>query len=308
VSSLSDLRLADLLTLLAAQETGTISGAARKLKVTPSQVSKAISRLERQFGVRLLSRGAHGVAATPEARRMLPRIAHAVGELRALTGARDAQDPDIELTVAGPSYLIANVVPVFAELAPRVRIRGLELPPAYLRAHVAENVFDVAIVPGGIPGHPATWTDDVVGEIRAVLLGRPSLVRKLAPLPLAHERVRALPFIVPAMIGGDRFIQLADACPLPREDRHVAHEVQSVGAALEIAARTDHVVFGPALAARRFIEGHLVAEIPVVGWDVREPLHVMCNGDRVLSRLRTALARAARMVVGEGGEGGDRSG
>jgi hypothetical protein len=31
-----------------------------------------------------------------------------------------------------------------------------------------------------------------------------------------------------------------------------------------------------------------------VGWDVREPLHVACNGDRVLSRVRGALLRAAR--------------
>ena len=65
LSGFPELRLADLLTLLAVQRTGSISGAAREMRVTPSQVSKAMARLERHFGVRLLSRGARGVATDP---------------------------------------------------------------------------------------------------------------------------------------------------------------------------------------------------------------------------------------------------
>src|SRR5579859_2580465 len=169
VGPLLELRLADLMTLLAVQRTGTISGAARELRVTPSQVSKAVSRLERHYHVRLLSRGARGVAPTPAARRMLPRIANAVEELRATGGAREDAGPEIELSIAGPAYLVALVLPSLAYLLPRARLRSIEVSPAFLRAHVSENGFDLAVVPGGIQNRPASWTSDAVGELRSAL-------------------------------------------------------------------------------------------------------------------------------------------
>jgi DNA-binding transcriptional LysR family regulator len=293
---LPELRLADLMTLLAVQRTGTISGAARELRVTPSQVSKAVSRLERHYGVRLLSRGARGVAPTPAARRMLPRIANAVEELRATNGHRQEEGPEVELAVAGPSYLVACVLPLIVSLISRARLRGLEFAPAQLRAYIAENVFDVALAPGGIHNRPASWTSESVGAIRSGLLGRPSYVASLGPLPVTVDRVRALPFIVPT-VAGDRFVAVGDDCPLSREERIVAHEAQLVGAALEFAAGTDHVVYAPLLAARRFLESGALVEIPVDGWDVREPLFVLCNSDRVLSRAHTAVVRAVQSVL-----------
>jgi DNA-binding transcriptional LysR family regulator len=257
-------------------------------------VSKAIARLERHFGVRLLTRGARGVAATAAGRQILPRVANAVEELRATNGVRDDRSPALELTVAGPSYLVAHVVPAIASALPRVRVRGLELAPAYLRASVAENVFDVALAPGGIDKRPVSWTSDEAGAIRVVLLARPSYVARLGSLPLTKDRVRSLPFVGPTRTGGDRFVALSDDCPLAWEERWIAHEVQTIGAALEFVAQTDNVVFGPAVAARRYLSaGHLV-EIPVTGWDVHSALFVLCNGDRVLSRVRNAALAATR--------------
>jgi DNA-binding transcriptional LysR family regulator len=296
-----ELRLADLVTLLAVQRAGTISGAARELRVTPSQVSKAISRLERHYGVRLLSRGARGVSPTPAARRMLPRIANAVEELRATNGHREDHGPEVELAVAGPSYLIARVLPSIINLMPGAHVRALELAPAYLRAYIAENVFDVALVPGGIHNRPAAWTSEPVGEIRSALLGRPSYVKRLGAMPLTTDRVRELPFIAPTTGGGDRFVAISDDCPLSREERIIAHEAQMVGAALELAASTDYVVYCPVLAARRFIEIGALVEIPVVDWDMREPVHVLCNGYRVLSRTHAVLVRAVRSVLDSNG-------
>jgi DNA-binding transcriptional LysR family regulator len=297
LSGFPELRLADLVTLLAVQRTGSISGAAREMRVTPSQVSKAMARLERHFGVRLLSRGARGVVATPAGRHMLPRIANAIQELRATTGLHDEQAPAQELTVAGPSYLIANVLPAMTELLPRTRVRSIELAPAVLRSRLAENVFDVALSPGPIDNRPAAWTTDGVGAMRMALFARPAYAERIGPLPLTAERVRALPFIGPAKMAGDRFVALYDDCPLSSEERWIAHEAQTIGSALEFASRTDHVVFGPNIAARRFIETGAVVEVPVAGWDVSEPLHVLCNGDRVLSRARTALVQAAQGVL-----------
>jgi DNA-binding transcriptional LysR family regulator len=267
------------------------------MRVTPSQVSKAMARLERHFGVRLLSRGARGVAPTAAGRHVLPRIANAVEELRATTGMRDDQAPALELTVAGPSYLIASVLPAMAALLPHTRVRGLELAPAALRSRVAENVFDVALSPGGIDNRPAAWTTDGVGTMRLALFARPAFAERIGPMPLTTDRVRALPFIGPAKMGGERFVALYDDCPLAPEERWIAHEAQTINAGLEFASRTDTVVFGPHIAAKRFLETGAVIELPVAGWDVREPLHVLCNGDRVLSRVRTAVVQATQEVA-----------
>ena len=288
-----ELRLSDLHTLLAVQRTGSISGAGRELRVTPSQVSKAIARLERHFGVRLLSRGARGVAPTAAGRQVLPRIANAVAELRATSAAGRGDAPAVELTIAGPCYLVAHVVPALVALLPAVRMRGLDLPPAHLRAYVAENLFDVALAPGGVDNRPAAWTVDMVGTCRSALMARPAFAKRLGSAPLTVDRVRSLPFVGPARVGGERFAAISDDCPLPWEKRWIAHEVQAVAAALEVVARSDLVVFCPVLAASRLSAAGELVEIPVEGWDVEEPLHVLCSGDRVLSRVRQAIVRAA---------------
>jgi DNA-binding transcriptional LysR family regulator len=297
VSALPELRLADLLTLLAVQRTGSISGAARELRVTPSQVSKAIVRLERHFGVRLLSRGARGVSPTAAGRQVLPRVANAVAELSATAGVRQGHAPALELTIAGPSYLVCHLLPAVVAVLPASRVRVIELAPAHLRAYVAENVFDAAVVPGGIHNLPAAWTRDEAGSCRSGLLARPAFAKRIGSLPLTADRVRALPFVGPVRAGGDRFVAIADDCPLPWEKRWIAHEAQTIGAALEFVSSTDHVVFGPVLAASRFLHSGALVELPVVGWNVREPLHVVCNGDRVLSRVRHVVVRAARGAI-----------
>jgi DNA-binding transcriptional LysR family regulator len=287
------------LTLLAVHRTGSISGAARELRVTPSQVSKAIVRLERHFGVRLLSRGARGVTPTAAGRQVLPRVAKAVAELSATVAVQhQGVEPALELTIAGPSYLVSLVLPAVVAVLPGSRVRVLELVPAQLRACVAENVFDAAIVPGGIDNLPGAWTGDIAGCCRSGLLARPSFAKRVGPLPLTVERVRALPFVGPVRPGGDRMVAIADDCPLPWEKRWIAHEAQTIGAALEFVSCTDHVVFGPVLAANRFLGTGALVELPVIGWDVRETVHVVCSGDRVLSRVRHVVVRAAREAIG----------
>jgi DNA-binding transcriptional LysR family regulator len=299
LTALSDLRLADLLTLMAVQRTGSISGAAREQRVTPSQVSKAMARLERQYGVRLLSRGARGVAPTSAGRNVLPHIAIAVEELNASIGVREDRTAAIDLTIAGPSYLVAVVLPAAMALLPRAHVRGLEFGPARLRANVAENLFDVALSPGGIENRPAAWSSDAVGTIRMGLFGRPALAKSLGQASaLCRSRSTAFVRCPSSAPLRQRGVSASSPrativrCRWPTAGSHT--KCKTIGAALEFAGRADCVVFGPFIAARRLLEGGVLVEIPVAGWNVREPLYVLCSGDRVLSRVRTAVLQAAQ--------------
>lgn len=298
--ALSELRIGDLLTFLAVHRTSSITGAARELKVTASQVSKAIARMEASSHLTLLSRSTRGVTLTEAGQRILPHVDAAVSQLR-LVKPRTDDDAPMQLTVAGPSYLVTLLLPVIATCQPRLRVRSLELPPALVRAHAADNFFDLALLTSGMNRLPATWTSERVGTIRKGLLAAPSVAKRLGPPPIAAERLRDLPFISPIYVSGGQFVGVDDDCPIRADDRRLGHQTQTLLTALELAVHSTQVVFGPLVSARRYLDAGTLVEIAVKDWNVSEELFLACNGDRVRARLRTAVAEAIRGVLDAGG-------
>src|SRR5258706_548065 len=148
-------RLADIATFLKVHRTGSITGAARELGVTPSQVSKAIMRLEAAFQGRLVTRGARGIGLSAMGRQVLPRLQQVVALMASVPRAGDP--PDGDLTLAAPSSLLSPILPRIMNALPRMRVRGLELPPELLRGYSADELFDVALVPGGTSGLSTRW-------------------------------------------------------------------------------------------------------------------------------------------------------
>lgn len=293
---LEDLRIGDLMTFLAVRRTGSITAAARELRVTPSQVSKAIARLEDHLQMTLLARSSRGVTLSEAGRKIVPNVEIAVDKLR--TMRRPSPQSALELTVAAPSYLITLFLPTIATALSGVRVRGLEMPPGLVRAYAAENIFDAALLPSGADRLPLSWTTEPVGELRKSLFASPTLAKKLGPAPLAPEILLDVPFVCPMSTADGRFVASDDDCPLSMTRRRLGHEAQTIGLALELAARTDQLVFGPTIAARRFVEDARLVAVPVQGWDVREPLYVACNSDRVLSRVQATITKAIRVELG----------
>lgn len=291
-----ELRLADLLAFLAVQRTQSVTAAARELSVTPSQISKAIARLEEHVHTRLLRRGARGVSLTESGARIAPAIAEAVAKLRAVRPF-DGSDAPLELTVAAPSYILSVALPALAKCTPPLRLRGFELPPAEIRALLAEDCFDIGIVPGRVERLPVSWTSDHAGDMRLVLFATPETAKKLAPLPTTAEKVRQLAFIGPTYRPSGRFVAVRDDCPLPESERRIAHETHTIALALELASSTGHLVYGPAIAARHYVDRGELVEVPVVGWNVSEPATVVCDGHRVLARVRTAVVAALQAAL-----------
>lgn len=289
---ISELRVGDLTTFLAVRRSGSVSGAARELGVTPSQVSKAISRLEATLRVRLFSRGARGVALSDQARLLLPHIEGAVANLQLLERRETASIT--QLTVAAPSYLISSFLPAVAMCQPQLQVRGIELAPALVRAYAPENFFEMAILARSADRMPVTWVNVKVGEIRSGLFGSPELAKKLGPLPTSVEKLRSIPFVTPIYYADGRYFAVDDDCPLTLAERKPGHAAQTIGIALEVAAQAEQLVFGPVMATRRFVATGALVEIPVRGWSVSEPLYISCNADRMLAKVQTAVVRAVR--------------
>jgi DNA-binding transcriptional LysR family regulator len=290
---LEALRLGDVLTLLAVHRCGSVTAAARELRVTPSQVSKSVARLEGTLREALLARAGRGVVLTPRARELLDTFESVVNLLRATTRARAGAR---ELTIAAPSYLAASLVPCIAEELSHLRLRALEMHPAAIRAQAADGHFHVALTPGVAP-FPKAWAQLEVGSMRSGLFASPKLASKLGRGPVTVDALRAVPFLAPLRQGVWPAAFGDDGCPLRVAERTLGHQVDTFAVGLELAARTDQLVFGPVLTARRYVEARRLVEIPVRGWKVSAPVMLTCHVDRVVARERDRAAAAVRAAL-----------
>ena len=290
----ADLRLADLETFFAVQRCGGVTSAARSLGVSPSNVSKTLTRLEAQLQIVLLSRGVHGVTLTDEALRILPDLEQAMIHLgRVFNGAHEESRM---LTCAGPSFLVSLFLPAIARALPQVRLCALELPPAVVRSLATENQFEISVIAGRTQ-LPRGWHAREVGHIRRGLFARPEVALKLAPFPVEPERLHAWPFITPVYSLNGQFVQADDDCPLGFGERRPGHKTQTLRVALDLAAEVDQLLFGPIAAARSYLEAGTLVEIPVAGWHITAPLTVACNPERLLAHDFNAVVAAVESAV-----------
>ena len=111
-------------------DAGSMSGAARRLGMSPSAVSQTIRALEQQGGVTLLHRSTRKLALTEAGERYYPHCQRMLEAARAaaqsLQLARDA--PTGELRVSAPVGFAIHIAPALAPLlaeAPQLRLRLL---------------------------------------------------------------------------------------------------------------------------------------------------------------------------------------
>lgn len=285
----ADLRFADVQALLVVERLSSITAAARHLGVTPSQVSKAVARIESHLGATLLRRSAQGVSLTESGRRLVPRLHEIMSQLHEVS--RVEEDAGTLLTVAAPSYMNLAMLPVIARALPEMRIRGLELPPSLVRTFAAANLFDATLLMGA-PRLPGSWVVTRVATCRKSVFASPRLSEQLGRTPVPVERLRAFPFVSPIYNVGGQFVPVDDDCPIPSRQRKQGHEAQTIGIALEIAAQTDQLVYGPAFAAYHHLARGAVVEVAVEGWDAKEDVHLGCNEERTLARVQSVLVAA----------------
>jgi DNA-binding transcriptional LysR family regulator len=289
------LRFDDVVTFLTVHHTRSISAAARHLQVTPSQVSKAVARLEEFVGAQLLARGSRGVAVSMAGLRAIPMLEEIARGVRDLKSQPDAS-PSIR--VAANSSILSCVAGALARDAQGVRFSCLELDPVRMRALAFEDVFDVALSSDARP-FGDVYTYEPLGEAESCLFARPALARRLGPMPVRQEDLRGVPFVMPLLLQDTRVVGGRDLCPLPFEQRTQGHAAASFGAALELATTSDHLVFGPRLAAGGQLARRELVAVDVEGWSVRWTIHLACHSTRVQAiTARTIKSVLSRWLSG----------
>jgi DNA-binding transcriptional LysR family regulator len=180
-SGMSD--ITDVRTFVRVVERGGFAAASKDLGITPSGVSKLITRLEDRLGVRLLHRTTRRLALTPEgetfhlrARDILAAIEDAEAEV-----SRSGQRPRGRLRVnCVPAFALHQLVPALPDFVARYPDIELELATTDRVVDLLEENADVGIRTG--PIEDPSLVAKKISEIRRDLFASPEyLARRGTP-------------------------------------------------------------------------------------------------------------------------------
>jgi DNA-binding transcriptional LysR family regulator len=154
---------------------GNFSLAASDLGITPSAVSKLVSRLEDRLGARLLERSTRRLALTPEgeaflarARRIVADIEEAEAEVARVRGA-----PRGKLRInSGTAFGLHQLAPSLADFLSRYPEIDIDLSITDRLVDLIEEQSDIAVRSGHIPEGP--FVQRKIADLQRVICAAPS--------------------------------------------------------------------------------------------------------------------------------------
>jgi len=284
-------RSADLETLVLVAERGSLSAAARHLGVSPSAVSKAMSRLEARLGVQLLQRSTRRVLLTPEGTQLsqgAKRLLADLAELEAEVAARSEPRGTVRISASTSTgaILLLPLVPRLLEALPGL---GLDLHFSDQVVDLAEAGIDIAIRWGALPA----------SDVIARLLGRTRQVVVASPAYLARCGVPAHPQELQRhMRLGWNYPRAIAHWPFLVEGRRVAVDVGQVIRVNDGDVMRQLALQGTGLARLSLyhawddlVQGRLVPVLDAFDCGDLEPIHAVYVGrpDRLPPRTRAVL-------------------
>jgi DNA-binding transcriptional LysR family regulator len=165
----------DLRVFVRVMDRGNFSLAASDLGITPSAVSKLVSRLEDRLGARLLERSTRRLALTPEgeaflarARRIVADIEEAEAEVARVRGA-----PRGKLRInSGTAFGLHQLAPSLADFLSRYPEIDIDLSITDRLVDLIEEQSDIAVRSGHIPEGP--FVQRKIANLQRVICSAPS--------------------------------------------------------------------------------------------------------------------------------------
>lgn len=181
-------RLQAMTTFVRVVESGSFSAAARLMHIGQPAVSKAVAQLERQLGVQLLLRSAHGLTPTDAGQRYFERVARIVSDTEEADAA--ARDSTVglqgRLRVAVPTtFGRIQIVPRLGQFLkdhPRLDV-DVELDDR--RVDLVAEGIDVAIRLG--PLHDSTMIARRLGRGRRSVIATPRYLKTFPSLETPED-------------------------------------------------------------------------------------------------------------------------
>jgi DNA-binding transcriptional LysR family regulator len=270
-----------MLAFVRAVECHGFTPAARDLGVTPSAVSKLVTRLEGRLGVRLLQRSTRRLALTAEGEIYFERVQRIVGEIADLESdvMRFAKHPRGRVRMrVGTAFATYALVPALSEFAERYPEISLDLVISEYEVDLVEAGIDLAIRVG--PLGEANLAARRIGELERVITAAPSYLQKHGvprrPEDLARHNCLTLtgipgqsewPFRDP---GGVRLVGVKGGITVNNAETVYELALQGLG-----VIRLSDLIVGPALR-----DGRLVPLLVDVHQPEPLPLHAVYPAGR----------------------------
>lgn len=190
-------RLLNLLHFARVVDAGSFAEAARRAGTSTSTLSKAVSRFERQHGVRLLHRTTHAISLTAEGERLLEGARDLLREAERVEATLDhaaANGSGGRIRLSAPAPLIraclARQMPALLAAHPQIE---LDLKVDDASPDLAQEGIDIAIRFGPLGGHPGLIATPL-GSFSWLLCATPHYVavmgRPASPADLeAHHQI-----------------------------------------------------------------------------------------------------------------------
>lgn len=289
--SAPDLNLLVTLDVLLAE--GSVAKAARRLRLSPSAMSRALARLRETTGDPLLVRAGRGLVPTPRALALRERVHGLVEDAEAVLRPAEALDLgklDRTFTLRTSDGFVeafgASLIDRIAAEAPGVRLNFLQKPDkdsAPLRegrVDLETGVIEASLGPE--VRTQALFQDGLIGVVRPD--------HPLARGPVTAERYAAARHVVVSRSGLE-----ADAVDLPflpsPMARRIVSMVSGFAAALSLARGSDLVATVPDRHTRKLREGMFAFALPMptAGFAVSMLWHPRLDADPAHRWLRSRL-------------------
>ena len=226
---------------------GSVARAAKRLRLSPSAMSRALARLRETTGDPLLVRAGRGLVPTPRALELRERVSQLVQDAEAVL--RPAEQPDLSqlsrtFTLRTSEGFVENfgadLIARVAEQAPGVRLRFMHKPDKD-SASLRDGTVDLETGVVGTAAGPELRTQGLFRDrfIGVVRMGHPLSEGEMTP-----ARYAAGSHISVSRRGLDKG-PIDEALELQELERHIATIVAGFSTALALARATDLIASVP---------------------------------------------------------------
>jgi DNA-binding transcriptional LysR family regulator len=254
-----------LITLNALLAEGSVARAARRLRLSPSAMSRALARLRETMGDPLLVRAGRGLVPTPRAIELRDRVELLVQEVGSVLRPAETLD----LTQLVRTFALRTSEGFTENFAPALIARlGAEAPGVRVRFMHKPNKDSLPLRDGSVDLETGVVDDSSAPELRVQALFRDrfvGVVRKRHPLSkgaITPKRYAAGAHIFVSREGRDRGI-IDDALRARGLERKIATIVDSFATALALARTSDLIASVPERHTGNLREGMYTFPLPI---------------------------------------------
>ncbi|WP_460626934.1 LysR family transcriptional regulator [Intrasporangium mesophilum] len=290
-----DLRALELLVHVA--ETGSLSAAARAVGMAQPNVSRSLTRLERQLSVPLVDRGPSGSTLTPEGVLVVEWAREAVAAVdRVVTGAKSlASQQNASLHVAASltiaEYLAPRWLSRLREVQPDVRVSLAVANSDQVLEQVTHG--DVALGFVESPSVPRTVSSRVVARDELVVVVGPAHPWATRRRPVLPGELAAGDLVMRESGSGTRqtLARALHDAGVPFPDTHL--ELASTAAVKSAAATGSAPAVLSALAVESELATGVLVRVPLEGLDLGRRLRAVWPIGVPLAGVGATLVRLA---------------